>query len=238
MVAATAKALLFDLDGTLVDTTVAVESAWRWAAEQLDVPFSRLEPYIHGIPADQALARAVPELSERTRVNLSIEVLARQADPGLPVSAMPGALDLLAAIPHRAWAIVTSGDELLARSSIDKAGLPAPSVLITADDINDGKPHPEPFMQAIRRLGVSADDCIAVEDSPAGISSAVSAGVRVLAVGATFPHDLLLDATWLIPKLSHLSASTDIDRITLRMGAARSGSIRGSDPAPGCGTAG
>jgi sugar-phosphatase len=217
MATAMAEALLFDLDGTLVDTTVAVESAWRWAADQLDVPFSRIEPYIHGIPADQALGRAIPHLDEFSKKRLGTEILTRQADAASPVSPMPGALDLLAELPPERWAIVTSGDVMLARSSMKKAGLPEPAVLITADDINDGKPHPEPFILAMERLGVSAAGCIAVEDSPAGISSSVAAGVRVVGVGTTFADDLLGDATWLIPRLASLGCSRQDDQIVLRI---------------------
>jgi sugar-phosphatase len=221
-VTATADALLFDLDGTLVDTTVAFESVWRWAAHELDVPFSQIEPYIHGIPADQALGRAVPRLDEDTRSRLAAEILVRQADPASPVSALPGALDLLSELPPDRWAIVTSGDVSLARSSMEKAGLPEPAVLVTADDVDDGKPHPAPFELAMQRLGTAAAGCIAVEDSPAGISSAVAAGVRVIGVGATFSHDLLVGATWLIPGLTSLTASWEGDRIVVSLSGFRS----------------
>ncbi len=217
IVTAKADALLFDLDGTLVDTTVAIESAWRWAADQLDVPFGRVEPHIHGIPADQALGRAVPHLDELTKSRLVIGILTRQADPASPVSATPGALNLLAGLPPERWAIVTSGDMMLARSSMKKAGLPEPAVLITADDVNDGKPHPEPFLLAMERLGVSAAGCIAVEDSPAGIRSAIAAGVRVLGVGATFAHERLGEATWRIPRLTSLGCSREGDQMVIEV---------------------
>ncbi len=213
-----ARALLLDLDGTLVDSTTAVESAWRWAATQLGVPFEQIAPYVHGIPADQALEFAVPGLDDVTRSRLTSEILTRQADPKVAVSAMPGALELLGALPPGCWAIVTSGNVQLAESSIKKAGLPEPPILITADDVQAGKPNPEPYRRAMGVLGVAPDECIVVEDSPHGIASGIAAGVRVLAVGTTFPPHLLEGADWLIPNLEKVTITPDHDQICLSWG--------------------
>ena len=95
MVSIAAKALLLDLDGTLVDSSTAVESAWRWAAEQLGVPFSQIAPYVHGIPADQALELAIPGIDGPTKSRLAGEILIRQAESNAAVVPMPGALRLL-----------------------------------------------------------------------------------------------------------------------------------------------
>jgi sugar-phosphatase len=210
-----AKALLLDLDGTLVDSTTAVESAWRWAAERLGVPFEQIAPFMHGIPADQALGLAVPGLDDITKSKLANEILTRQADSAAAVSAMPGALQLLDALPPGSWAVVTSGSVRLAESSIKKAGLPEPPILITADDVQAGKPNPEPFRRAMGVLDVSSDECIVIEDSPHGIASGVAAGVRVLAVGTTFPAHLLEGADWLIPNLEKVKITPGHDQICL-----------------------
>ena len=186
MVSIAARALLLDLDGTLVDSATVVESAWQWAAEQLGVPFRLLAPYMHGIPADQALELAIPGIEGPTKSRLADEILSRQVDSNAAVSAMPGALRLLDRLPAGSWAVVTSGSVRLAESSIHKAGLPEPPILITADDVQAGKPHPEPFMRAMGVLDVSPEECIVIEDSPLGIASGLAAGVRVLAVGT---HD-------------------------------------------------
>jgi sugar-phosphatase len=209
-----AKALLLDLDGTLVDSTTAVESAWRWAAERLGVPFEQFGPYMHGIPADQALELAVPGLDDITKTNVASEILSRQADSKAAVSAMPGALQLLGALPPGSWAVVTSGSVRLAEASIKKAGLPEPPILITAD-VQSGKPNPEPFMRAMGVLDVSSEECIVIEDSPHGIASGVAAGIRVLAVGTTFAPHLLEGADWLIPDLEKVTITPDQDGICL-----------------------
>jgi sugar-phosphatase len=218
-----AKALLFDLDGTLVDSTTAVESAWRWAADRLGVAFSHFVPYIHGIPADQALELAVPGLDDVTKTRLAGEILARQVDSSAAVSPMPGALRLLQGLPAGSWAVVTSGSVRLAESRIQKAGLPEPPILITADDVQAGKPHPEPFMRAMGVLDVSSDECIVIEDSPPGIASGLAAGVRVLAVGTTFPPHLLEEANWLIPSLEKITITPDAEQICLSWGSLLNG---------------
>ena len=165
-------ALLFDLDGTLVNTAVAVEMSWQHAGRELDVPFDRLAPYIHGLPAHQALARAVPWLSKPRRAEVAERILAAQASVTAPVELMPGASALLGHIPPDRWGVVTSGDERLAQSSIRKARLPAPLEMVTADDVEQGKPHPEPYLLGAQLLKVSPPAlCTAVEDSPAGIAS-------------------------------------------------------------------
>ena len=99
MVSVAAKALLLDLDGTLVDSSTAVESAWRWAAERLGVPFRQIAPYVHGIPADQALELAIPGIDGPTRTRLADEILTRQVESNAAVAAMPGALRLLERLP-------------------------------------------------------------------------------------------------------------------------------------------
>jgi sugar-phosphatase len=213
-----AKALLLDLDGTLVDSTTAVESAWRWAAEELGVPFSQIAPYVHGIPAEQALELAFPDMDGPTRTRMAGEILTRQAESTAAVPPMPGALRLLAHLPSGSWAVVTSGSVRLAESSIKKAGLPEPPILITADDVQTGKPNPEPFMRAMGVLDVSPEECIVIEDSPHGIAAGLAAGVRVLAVGTTFPPHLLDAANWLLPNLEKITVTSDADGIHLSWG--------------------
>jgi sugar-phosphatase len=215
MVSVAAKALLLDLDGTLVDSATVIEPAWRWAAEQLGVPFRQLAPYMHGIPADQALELAIPGIDGSTKSRLAEEILGRQVESDATVVARPGALRLLDRLPAGSWAVVTSGSVRLAESSIHKAGLPEPPILITADDVQAGKPHPEPFMRAMGVLDVSSEECIVIEDSPLGIASGRAAGVRVLAVGTTFPPHLLEDATWLIPNLEKITITSHADEICL-----------------------
>jgi mannitol-1-/sugar-/sorbitol-6-phosphatase len=218
LVSVAAKALLLDLDGTLVDSSRAVESAWRWAADRLGIPFSQIAPYVHGIPAEQALELAIPGIDDHAKTRLADEILTRQVESTAAVRPMPGALRLLERLPSGSWAVVTSGSVRLAESSIQKAGLPEPPILITADDVQVGKPHPEPFMRAMGVLDVSPEQCIVIEDSPHGIASGLAAGVRVLAVGTTFPPHLLDEANWLIPDLEQITITSRDDEIFLSWG--------------------
>jgi sugar-phosphatase len=218
LVSVAAKALLLDLDGTLVDSSRAVESAWRWAADRLGIPFSQIAPYVHGIPAEQALELAIPGIDDHAKTRLADEILTRQVESTAAVRPMPGALRLLERLPSGSWAVVTSGSVRLAESSIQKAGLPEPPILITADDVQVGKPHPEPFMRAMGVLDVSPEQCIVIEDSPHGIASGLAAGVRVLAVGTTFPPHLLDEANWLIPDLEQITITSHDDEIFLSWG--------------------
>ncbi|HEY6797142.1 MAG TPA: HAD-IA family hydrolase [Kineosporiaceae bacterium] len=188
------RALLLDLDGTLVDSTAAVIEGWRRGAALLGVPFRDLEPYLHGIPADQVLRRVAPLLAADERRRVADEVLRAQADPHAPVALMPGAAVLLAALGDGPWAVVTSGDVRLATSSMGKAGIPPPPVLITADDVRRGKPDPEPYLRAAAALGVGPADCLVVEDSPAGVRAGLDAGMPVLALATTHPADVLVAA--------------------------------------------
>ena len=104
---------------------------------------------------------------------------------------MPGAAELFAAVPADRRAIVTSGVRALALARIDAAGLPRPAVLVTFDDVAQGKPHPEPFLLAAQRLGVDAADCLAVEDAPPGLTAARAAGCTTLAIVGTHRADQL-----------------------------------------------
>ncbi len=210
-----ASALLFDLDGTLVDTSSAVEGAWRWAAAELGVPFAQVRPFIHGIPVARALDQAVPGLDARRRAYLADGVLLRVAAEDAQVVAMPGARSLLASLPPRRWAIVTSGDARMAHATIRKAGLPQPDVLVTSDDVTAGKPDPEPFLCAATALGVPARGCVVVEDSPYGVRAAHAAGMRVLAVTTTSSAEALADADWVLPSVCSVLATVTSDTVMI-----------------------
>ncbi|SOD73931.1 sugar-phosphatase [Jatrophihabitans sp. GAS493] len=214
----TVDAVLFDLDGTLVDTTAAFEAGWRDVAHQLGMPFEAFAPHIHGLPSEQVLARSAPQVIGAEREQLVEQVLTRQADPQLPVSAMPGAIDALRRIPLHQWAIVTSGSRVLASASITKAGLPRPAVVVTIDDVRAGKPAPDPFLAAAEALGFAAERCLVVEDAPAGIAAGRAAGARVLALTTTHQAAQLGGADWRVTDLRSvqmLATSNGIE-VTLR----------------------
>jgi mannitol-1-/sugar-/sorbitol-6-phosphatase len=185
------SAIVFDLDGVLVDSTEVVERAWRrWAGEQ-------------GVPADDLLAiahgRRAREVVHAFAPHLDAELEARRLDDwetedsdGL--TAIPGAHECVAAARRRRWAVVTSGGRELATARLRSVGLPIPEVLVTADDVALGKPHPEPYERVRQALAVPAAECLVVEDAPAGITAARRAGMTVLAVMTTHAAAALQDA--------------------------------------------
>lgn len=113
---------------------------------------------------------------------------------------LPGALDLLTGLPENRWAVVTSATLPLARVRIKAAGLPLPKKLITANDIVNGKPHPEPYLKAASILGFAPAQCVVVEDVPAGIRSGKAAGARVIALRTTTLEPALREAgaDWIV----------------------------------------
>jgi sugar-phosphatase len=131
------------------------------------------------------------------------------------VIVFPGAARLLASLPSRRWAIVTSGTRDLASHRLRVAGLPIPELMITGNDIEHGKPHPEPFRRGAALLGLAPSDCVAVEDAPNGIRSASDAAMPVLAVPTTYPIDELVHATAVLPNLAALEATIVGDLIRL-----------------------
>ena len=198
-------AILFDLDGTLIDTNAVVQESWRRVASELGMPDSAFAPFIHGVPAPEVLDRVAPHLTPCERARLARRVLDEQSRLDAPVALQPGALDLLAHLASAPWGIVTSGDSVLATTNMRKTGLPAPHTLITADDVRRGKPDPEPYLLAAQRFGIPPARCLVVEDSPAGVASALAASMPVVAVCTTHREPDLSPATWVIHDLTALS---------------------------------
>ena len=213
---ATCRALLVDLDGTLLDTTAAVEASWTRAGTDLGIPLDQLRPLMHGVPGGQVLARLRPDLSVEERQRIVEQLLVEQFGPTAPVGWLTGAAELVAALNALPWAVVTSGTRDIAAASMRKVGMAAPPVMVTADDVSQGKPHPEPFLVAARQLQVEPLDCVALEDSPAGVTAAREAGMRVIAVTTTYPAEHLAHASLVLPQLPEARADTTRSVIELR----------------------
>ncbi|MCE0540275.1 HAD-IA family hydrolase [Kineosporia rhizophila] len=184
----TFAAVLFDMDGTLIDSTPAVERSWlRWAAE-FGVPMTSFGTW-HGVPAAQIVPEFLPE-DQWAAGTRRIEEIETEDTEGVVV--LPGAAEALAALaPSGRSAIATSCVGPLARARIAVTGLVAPSVLVTADMVAVGKPDPAPYRLAAEKLGFDASDCLVVEDAPAGLASGRAAGAACLAVTTTHAADQL-----------------------------------------------
>src|SRR6201997_3208599 len=163
------SAILFDLDGVLCDSTGAVDREWReWAARK-GVDGDAVMAIAHGVRTIEVIRRVAPHLNVEAEA-AAIENHEAQDQSGVVV--MPGALDLVRSIPEGRWGVVTSGSRLLARNRLRYCGLPIPEVLVTSDDVTNGKPHPEPYLKGAMGLGLNPADCLVIEDAPAGIQSA------------------------------------------------------------------
>lgn len=175
------RVVLFDCDGVLVDSDSAVTDAWsRWAEEQ-GLVAAEVMAVVHGRRSRDTVASFVAEADRETALAL---IDRYEVEAAHDVRALPGARELLLSCPRGGWAIVTSGRRELALARLAATGLPIPDVLVTADDVQRGKPDPEAYLAAAARLGASAAEAIVVEDSPDGIQAGRAAGVgAVLGVG-------------------------------------------------------
>jgi len=182
----TAAAVLFDLDGVLVDTTGAVEGHWRAFADRHGLDGDALLVDLHGRRMIDILARAMPgmplEQREREAARLEAEEAADAADGTREI---PGAVALIGALEGRRWAVVTSGTTPVATARIRAVGLPSPPVLVTGEQVERGKPDPAHYLLAAERLGVPPAECVVIEDAPAGLSAGAAAGCTTIGVATS-----------------------------------------------------
>jgi mannitol-1-/sugar-/sorbitol-6-phosphatase len=200
-------ALLFDMDGVLINSTPAVARVWRrWAMERGFDPDEVVER-AHGRPSLTTVREYLPSADHEAENH---EVERREIEDLEGVVPLPGALDLLSSLPEDRWTIVTSCTRPLAQVRIKAAGLPLPKKLITSNDIVHGKPDPEPYLKAASLLGFAPRDCLVVEDVPAGIRAGKAAGARVIAFKTTVPESALLDAgvNWVLNNCSDIRAAS------------------------------
>jgi sugar-phosphatase len=190
----TARALLLDMDGTLVDSTALVEEIWTTLAVRFGHDPADLLRRIHGVRAADSIARFAPAGSD---VPALLAELDRRELEGSPATVeIPGARDLVAALPSGSHALVTSAGLELARARLAGAGIRVPDAVVTAEDVEAGKPDPAGYLLAAERLGVDPADAIVYEDAEAGIRAGLAAGMRVVVVG-----DHESDATRGLPRV-------------------------------------
>jgi len=176
------RSVLFDLDGVLVDSTPAVARVWAgWAREHGFNP-DEVVKKAHGRPSITTIRELLPH-ADHTAEDREVE--RREIADVEGVIPLPGAMELLKALPLERWAIVTSCTRALANVRIAAAGLPRPRHLVTSTDVKHGKPNPEPYLKGAQMLGAPANECIVIEDAPAGICAGKAAGACVLALRTT-----------------------------------------------------
>jgi sugar-phosphatase len=197
------QAILFDLDGVLVDSAECVERTWRgWAARHaLDA--EAVISAAHGRRTIETLRLVAPHLATDAEAYALESTVAEIAEG---VREIPGARVLVESLPPDRWAVVTSGIRAVAEFRINLVGIPTPRVLICADDISRGKPDPEGYLKAAAGLGFSSADCLVIEDAPAGVDAARAAQMRVVAIAATYPKAQLRRADAIVDRLSDIRA--------------------------------
>jgi sugar-phosphatase len=210
------SAILFDLDGVLVDSAECVERTWRGWAARHGLDAEKVIAFAHGRRTVETIALVAPHFAaiEEAAALESSEALTSEG-----VKEIPGARELLESLPPSRWAVVTSGIHSVAEFRIRLLGLPMPSVLVCADDITRGKPDPEGYLTAAARLGVAASECIVIEDAPPGIEAAHNAGMGVIGIASTYPAERLQDADAVVERLNDLTIDASGEQILMTAGS-------------------
>jgi sugar-phosphatase len=179
-------AFLFDMDGTILSSIAAAERVWADWARRHGLDVEAFLPTIHGVRTVETVRRlALPGVDPEAEAEA---IMRTEMEDVAGIDAIPGAADFLASLPADRWAIVTSASRLLAERRLEAAGLPVPPVMITAEDVDHGKPAPDCFLLAAKRLGYPAGECLVFEDAVAGIAAAEAAGAAVVVITATHTH--------------------------------------------------
>ena len=211
----TCDAVLFDLDGVLIDSAAVVERHWRqWAMGH------GLDPEVvlavsHGRPTIETIQEVAPHL-DAVAEGRACEAVGGADTDGLIVVA--GARALVEAMPRDRWAVVTSGNHQTATTRLHFGGYPIPNVFITADRVTRGKPDPEGYLRAAKHLGMDPTRCLVFEDAPAGIAAAQAAGMQVIGVATTFAANKLHAADCVVPSLSPVKLVSTSPSLTLQVG--------------------
>jgi sugar-phosphatase len=196
------QAILFDLDGVLVDSTAAVERVWRVWANKHALDADCIVKNAHGRRSIETIQLLAPTL-DAERENEIVERMEIADKDG--VVAVTGARELLLSLPKERFTIVPSATRALAQARLEFAGFAVPKRFITADDVVNGKPSPEPYLKGAALLGFLPEDCIVFEDTPAGVQAGHAAGMRTIAVKGTYPAEALIAADATVGSLAEVA---------------------------------
>lgn len=177
------EAVLFDMDGTLVDSDAAVARAWTTWSGEYGANATEVIAAAHGAPADSTIRKLLPELGDDATLAAAARQLELQYEDLADVIALPGAHELIGVLASRyiPWAIVTSADDRLARARLAAAEI-VPPILVSVDQVAAGKPDPAGYLRAAALIGVPAENCLVVEDAEVGLEAARAAGARTAAL--------------------------------------------------------
>jgi sugar-phosphatase len=210
-------AMLFDLDGVLVDSTASIHARWRrWSARHgLDA--ERVLAICHGAPTAQTIRRVAPHLDADAE---AAKIVVWDIADSRGLQAYPGAMELLQSLPPDCWAIVTAGARELALARIRHTGLPQPAVLVAVEDVHHAKPDPEAFLLAASLLEVPVGRCLVVEDAPQMLPAVRAEGMMAIGVATTHPAAQLQQAQAIVAGVGEL-------RVTIASGSDTPGTGKG-----------
>ena len=216
MTSISCDALLFDLDGVLVDSTPAVARVWaKWANEHGFDPDDTVRR-AHGRPSITTIRELLPDADAEAENRIVERAEIEDTEGVVP---LPGVQQLLNALPPQHWTIVTSCTRALAEVRLRAAGLPIPKKFVTSNDIRRGKPDPEPYVKGATLLHFLPAKCIVVEDAPAGIRSGKGAGARVIALATTMGREELegTGSDWILRNCADIAASDGHGELRLQL---------------------
>lgn len=176
-------AVLFDMDGTLIESHANVERAWAtWAAHR-DLDVQAVLAMAHGLPADVTVAHWFPQASANEVLHMAADQLRLQYEDVEGIHRIEGVTELLEFLDDVGlpWAVYTSADAELARVRLAAVGL-EPPVLVTRDQVDNGKPAPDGYLRAAQLLAVPAAECVVIEDTDVGLSAGRAAGMNTVGV--------------------------------------------------------
>ncbi len=199
------QGVLFDLDGTLIDSTPAIARSWSAVLTEIGIPLEVL-PSLHGQPSRQSLHRLLPDASLEEIDHWAKKIESLEVEDTDGIILLPGARELFEDLDRKEieWFIVTSCTRELGTARAKSVGLSLPSKSIFFDDVEKGKPHPDPYLLGLERLGISANNALVIEDAPAGIKSGKAAGIKVVAMVTTHERESLHEADFIADSLLDL----------------------------------
>ncbi|HKY54111.1 MAG TPA: HAD family hydrolase [Anaerolineales bacterium] len=207
------KAILFDLDGTLIDSAARIRRLWQTWGERHGIEPETIFQVMHGRRAGEIIQRFAPHLNVENEIR---DVESDEISDMNDVQAYAGALELLNRLSAKQWAIVTSGSRQVAEARLRHVNFPIPSVFITSEKVNAGKPAPDGYLLAAQQLHVQPTECVVIEDAPAGVKAGKAAGMRVIAVVSTHTRVELQEADRIMQRLADLKLSKQRNEVILR----------------------
>ena len=212
MITIEVRGILFDMDGVLVSSLGSVERSWTTYGERRGVDGATAIKAAHGKRAIETIRLLRPDLDEAEELKFIEDIECADVED---IEVLKGVKNLLARLPVGHWTIVTSATYRLARLRLETAGLLVPKRFISADMVHDGKPHPEPYLKGAALLGFAPEECLVIEDAPAGVQAGRAAGAKVLATIFSHTQQELAGADWIVESLEHVGVRSTENGVEL-----------------------